>query len=392
LLLILTNYYLSINEIVFTRQEKGKSMYKLNKWIFFIAPCMFFTLAVQALDQFPSQLDDGWQVALPESVGMDPSFVTALKQRSENGIYKELVSVIVVKKGKLIIEEYFNGNNKDTKHDVRSAGKSFTSTLFGLTIDKGLLKSEEQYAFPFIKDYLIAPPSKYIKKLKLKHLLSMSSGFDANVNDLSSPGNEEKMYETADWVEFAVNVPFVNEPGKSWAYASINPTILGFVLETAVKEPLADFADKNLFTPLNITDYIWRKSPKGRIIAAGNLLIKARDMAKLGQLYLDKGKWNGKQVVSEAWINKATSKSFDTGSWMNDYYGYLWWLRNFKVDDKIYPVYYASGNGGQKIYVVPDKALVVAIQTTAYGKGWAHRQSTRILMNAIAAANFDSKI
>ena len=363
-------------------------MFYLIKGIYAIVTFISLSGVVQVSEYRPPQVDDGWQTAFPSSVGLDPGFVINLRKKSANGTYRELTGVIVIMQGKLVIEEYFNGGGIDNKHDIRSAGKSFTSTLFGLALDKGLLESEEEYIFPLLKEYLLASPSNRLKELKLKHLLSMSSGFDANEDDPSTPGYEEKMYETNDWVQFAINTPLSKQPGVSWAYASLNPTIIGFALEVVTNESLEDFAKTNFFAPLQITDYIWQKSPKGRIIAAGNLLIKTRDMAKLGQLFLNNGKWNGKQIISKEWVTKATNKYFDTGYGENSFqegYGYLWWIHNFNVSDAIYPVFFASGNGGQKIYVVPDKELVVAIQTTAYGKGWAHRQSVNILTDAIAS-------
>jgi CubicO group peptidase (beta-lactamase class C family) len=137
---------------------------------------------------------------------------------------------------------------------------------------------------------------------------------------------------------------------------------------------------------LKITDYNWEKSPKNRIIAAGNLLIRARDMAKLGQLYLNKGIWNGKRIISNNWVSKATSPLFSTGlgeKSSHESYGFFWWHHNFKVKNEVHPVSFASGNGGQKIYIVSSKDMIVVIQSKAYGKGWAHKQSAKILLDAI---------
>lgn len=358
------------------------------KGVFLISVLFSVFGCAQATDYIPEQLNDGWATASPTSKGLAEGFIDELRQKSLDGTYKELVSVIVIKEGKLIVEEYFNGSNRNVQHDVRSVGKSFTSTLFGLGLDKGYLKSEEQFVYPLLKGYQKENPPKNLKKLKFKHLLSMSSGFDANVDDPYSIGNEEKMYQTSDWVKFAADIPFIYEPGSHWAYASINPTLLGHGLETALKGSLADFAHNELFLPLKITDYNWKKSPKNRIIAAGNLLIRARDMAKLGQLYLNKGVWNSKRIISNRWINKATSPLYNTGlgeSSSHESYGFFWWHHNFKVENEMHPVSFASGNGGQKIYIVSGKELIVAIQSKAYGKGWAHRQSAKILHDAIQA-------
>jgi CubicO group peptidase (beta-lactamase class C family) len=366
----------------------GQYMNIFCKGLLLISVLFPVLIYAQTTDYIPEQLNDGWITASPTSKGLAEGFINELRLKSQDGTYKELVSVIVIKEGKLIVEEYFNGSKRSVQHDVRSVGKSFTSTLFGISLDKGYIKSEEQLVYPLLRGYQKENPPKNFKKLKFKHLLSMSSGLDANVDDSSSIGNEEKMYETSDWVKFAADTPFIYEPGSHWAYASINPTLLGHGLETALKGSLAEFANNELFLPLKITDYNWEKSPKNRIIAAGNLLIRARDMAKLGQLYLNKGIWNGKRIISNNWVSKATSPLFSTGLGENsshESYGFFWWHHNFKVKNEVHPVSFASGNGGQKIYIVSSKDMIVVIQSKAYGKGWAHKQSAKILLDAIQA-------
>lgn len=316
----------------------------------------------------------------------DRDKIRTLKGNIEEGVFKHINGVVVVSNGKLLIEEYFNGANRYSLHDPRSVGKSFASTITGMAIQDGYLKSEEQplkefYDIHGFENYAVEKESAVIKDL-----LTMSSVFDGDDNT-NSPGNEENMYPTENWVNFTLNLP-VNRtrPAGEWHYFTAGVVLLGDILNKTVPGGLEKYADAKLFKPLGITDYKWQHTPQQVANTAGGIQLRALDFAKYGQLYKNEGMWNGRQLLPSQWVHKTFTRHKTIPRRIEEYYGYLFWNKTYKVADKEYETFYCAGNGGNKIFIFPNHPWVIVITASAYGASYAHSQVDKMMTDYIIPA------
>lgn len=327
---------------------------------------------------------DGFSVS---SESYDRNLIKTLKGNIVEGVFKNISSIIVIKNGKLLIEEYFNGENRDTLHDPRSVGKSFSSAITGIAESEGYFKNEEQTLKEFYNIRSYDNYSIQKENVSIKDLLTMSSVFDGNDDDSNSPGNEENMYPTPDWVKFALDLPLnLSRPKDEWHYFTAGVVILGDILNKTVPGGLEKYADQKLFKPLGITNYKWQYTPQNVPNTAGGIRMNALDFAKYGQLYKNRGKWYGKQVIPEEWVNKTFTKYKSIPDRKDEFYGYLFWNKKYQVKDKAYETFYCAGNGGNKIYVFQDQPLVIVITATAYGAPYAHSQEDKMMTDYILPA------
>ncbi len=312
----------------------------------------------------PKDLGDGWKTNNLKSQSVDTTLIyklfSQLKDR-ENKIH----SVLLVKGNQIIIEEYLNGQIVDQKHDLRSATKSITSILMGIAIDKGFIDSINDP----ISKYLKSPiPNKNLdqrkEKITIKHLLTMSTGLDCNDWDKKSKGREDKIYKKNDWLQYFLNLPMINEPGEVSNYCTMGQILATEIISQASGMTIDKFAEQYLFNPLDINYVSWGHTSNKKIIPSGKrLYMTSRDMAKIGQLILNKGKWNEKQLISEKWIEESTTPK--TKITEIDY-GYLWWNIPFKANGKMFVSKTATGNGGQYIMVLPELDIVAVFTGGAY--------------------------
>jgi CubicO group peptidase (beta-lactamase class C family) len=226
------------------------------------------------------------------------------------------------------------------------------------------------------------------EKITIKDLLNMRSGLDANEEDPSSPGNEANLDKSADWIHTVYDVPMKGAPGKEYNYCSINAFLTGAIIENVSHMLLDEFAKVNLFEPLGIQDYRWRQVPINRITGQGNLSITTRDMAAIGELMLNDGVVKSRRVVSHDWTagSLASQVAISHSDTYADFYGYMWYTRAEPIGDHKIDVHFASGNGGNKIYIVPSLHMVVAITSSAYNTHYGQRRSQDILCKILAAA------
>jgi CubicO group peptidase (beta-lactamase class C family) len=317
----------------------------------------------------------------------DRDKIKMLKGHVAGNTFRHITSIVALKNGKILLEEYFNGSARDSLHDVRSVGKSFASTLLGMAIRDKYLRTVQQTLNEFYdgKDYRNYSPAK--ERVTLRELLTMSSRFNGDDDDMDSPGNEENMYPTDNWVKFTLNLPLdtVKYHGQ-WHYFTAGVMLLGSILDKIIPGGLEKYADANLFKQLGITRYQWVYTPQHVPSTAGGIRMKALDFAKYGQLYANAGRWNNRQVVPKEWVNETLSHQLPITGRENEYYGYLFWNKTFHSDGKAYEAYYCSGNGGNKIYILKDQPLVVVITATAYGQSYAHAQVERMMEEYILPA------
>ncbi|MBC7850993.1 MAG: serine hydrolase [Chitinophagaceae bacterium] len=317
----------------------------------------------------------------------DRNKIKELKGNIEAGVFKKISSIVVIRNGKILIEEYFNGASRSTLHDPRSVGKSFASTIAGIAIDKKHLGGTNQqlsefYTLSNFKNY-----SEAKSTVSLGDLLTMSSAFSGNDDDGNSPGNEENMYPTEDWVKFALDLPTrFDTSKKQWRYFTAGVVLLGDILNKSVPDGLEKFAHANLFKPLGITNYRWQYTPQKVPNTAGGIQMNALDFAKYGQLYKNGGAWKGQQILSKNWVEASLEKQIQIPGRENEFYGYLFWNKSFRINNSSYEAFYCAGNGGNYILIFKDQPLVIVITATAYGQSYAHPQVTRIIEEFVLLA------
>jgi len=319
-----------------------------------------------------------WQISTAK---IDTTQIEELNRKILTRTFKDITSVVVIKDGKLLIEEYFNGATRKSLHDTRSVGKSFASTLLGIAIKEGYIKSETQTLNEFynLKSFQNYSSSK--DSITLKSLSTMSSTFDGSDMNSESPGNEENMYPTKNWVDFTLNLPIdkTKVADKRWDYFTAGVVVLGDIIHKSVPNGLEKYADKNLFKPLGITKFKWQFTPQKVANTAGSIQLRSLDYAKFGQLYKNEGAWNGKQILSQEWIAKSLSQQMTISE--DEYYGYLFWNKTYKVNGMDYEVYYSSGNGGNRIFIFKDQPIVIVITSTAYNTPYGHKQVDKIMQD-----------
>lgn len=321
-----------------------------------------------------------------QSVGVQPDSLAKIIQLIRKTPPNDFRGLVVIKDNKLVVEEYFNTYWRETVHDIRSAGKSVTALLVGIAIDKGLVKSPEQSIYDFFPTTKFKlPPKERRADIRIKHLLMMSSGLDADDDRDNSPGATANWLMHEDWASYALGLPMSFKPGEKFIYSDVCPLLIGAIIEETSGKSLLDFAKENLFKPLGIREFYWYTGVGGRTGPMGNLYITTLDFAKIGLLVLNKGRWDGQQVVNASWIDQVSIKRFDPSNRFATGYGYFWWQGKKEANGKSYEYIYASGNGGNVLFVVPTENLVVSITSGAYGQGYGHTRSNNVFQFVLNA-------
>ena len=316
--------------------------------------------------QLPEKIDGDWEISSLEKEGVDSARIVKLIKNILAGKFPNTHSVLLVKNGKLILEEYFYGNNRDDLHYLASATKSITSILVGISLDEDMLKNIDQNVYELFQDY---QGTEWIDKkyeITVRHLLSMTSGIEWDENRTASDPRHDyfAMRRGGDWIRYVFNKNLVAPPGQKFNYNGGLSALLGEIIRRASGLDAEKFSEKYLFSPLGISHYSWLIYNDGSINTGGGLLLKSRDMAKIGQMMLNNGKYNGKQIVSEKWITESTKNHvFDKLNPLGSGYGYQWWLGEISINGQEIKTYFAQGRGGQCIFIVP-RMKVTAIFTS----------------------------
>jgi CubicO group peptidase (beta-lactamase class C family) len=318
----------------------------------------------------PDASPGGWETGSAEDVGLDAGRLGAMVERIRSGSEGPLHSVLIVRHGRLAVEEYFGPSSVDDVHSMQSVTKSVTSLLVGITLDDRRLPSEDTPVLDALPRYADLKGDPWRDALTVMHLLSMRSDLAWREEPYAGSDLEALNGSTGDWVRFVLDRPLLAPPGSEWQYDSGGVIVLGAVIRAAEDEDVVAFARRRLFAPLGIERDRWFRSPyDGLPHTGGGLYLRARDMARLGQLVLQGGAWGGRPVVSQAWLDKSAGRV--TGPltfWRHPvYYGLLWWL--FPMSGRVDPdpaepdIVTASGAGGQWIFVV--RALDMVVTFTA---------------------------
>lgn len=311
----------------------------------------------------PPQSQDGWAVLSMDTSKTEVKGLFGEIEKIQNGIYPEIHSLLIVSEGKLVLEEYFPGHNsngayikftKDVPHEVQSASKSFRSALIGIAIDKGFIEGVDArlfYFFPYHAHLITEQKNRIL----LHHILTMSSGLDWDEWSYAytdSRNTLRGMYELpyAEWTNYILSRPMAYEAGSRWVYNTGSSIMLNTIIMQSISFSFTDFVRQYYSDPLECS----------RVPGVGNPLggeTLPRDMAKLGYLYLNDGKWKGREIVSKSWIEQSTNQYFQIGP--TEGYGYQWWIRSYTTNKGTYGSFYASGNGGQYIIVIKELNLVI---------------------------------
>jgi len=291
-----------------------------------------------------------FETSAPEAQGVAPRALFDWLDAVERDV-DALHSFVLVRHGKIISEGWWTPYEKDRPHMLYSLSKSFTSTAIGMAADEGRLSLDDKVA-AFFPDRLPALPSDNLARMRVRDLLCMGSG---NANDTLTPMKEGA---DADWIKVFFAQPVEHEPGTFFKYNTGATYMLSAILQKATGQSLLDYLTPRLFGPLGIQDATWEVSPQGIHTGGYGLKVKTRDIAALGQLYLQKGTWNGKRLLSEKWVGLATSKQISNGDkpdsdWSQGY-GFQFWRCRHNA-------YRGDGAFGQYCIVMPDQDAVLAI-------------------------------
>jgi CubicO group peptidase (beta-lactamase class C family) len=301
--------------------------------------------------RMPDKLKDGWETSSLTDEGLDPDLIDQLVTAVANGNFGFIHSLLIARNGHLVLEEYFYNHDREEPHRLASATKSIASLLVGIAIDQGFLDGPGQGILDFFPEYA-AEAAPGWEKVTLGHILTMSAGVGWTKTDLDG------FYASGDHFATVFKQPISGMPGEMFEYVSPNVDLLAGVIKQASGLYADKFAEKYLFEPLGITTYRWDYGKwQGHPLMDGSLALRPRDMAKIGQMVLDRGKWHGVQVVSSRWIEESTASHIEAGG--PDDYGYLWWRASALFDGRMVKGVFASGIGSQFIFILPEYDLVV---------------------------------
>ena len=319
----------------------------------------------------PPVLEDGWQTGTLEEVGINRAaiekFIQTVVDTPMNAVNaREDHGILIARHGKLVLEEYFHGENREKPHDTRSASKSVASDMIGAAIFSGIRVKTSDFVYKTMNGGEFPPDLEPRKKaLTLEHLLTMSSGLDCDDWDTpeNSPGFEDNMWEQTaqpDFYKWTLALKMVRAPGEKAFYCSAGSNLVGGVLARAAKQRAQELFRKLLAEPLGIKRYYLLVSPAGDFTITGGARFLPRDFMKLGQLHLNGGVWNGRKIFTPEWSRRATSTAFTEVGGRQRQYGYLWWINEYPYKGRTVRAYFAAGNGGQIVMAIPDLDLVIA--------------------------------
>jgi CubicO group peptidase (beta-lactamase class C family) len=272
--------------------------------------------------------------------------VSRIIQEEEMGVE----SVLVVKEGYLVMDEYYEPFTMGETHKIYSCTKSVVSTLIGIAIEEGYIEGVNQTLLDFFPDRTPKNMSVWKEEMTLENLLTMTAGFDAKDSWLYDWVGLDRMYKSPDALQYVLGLDVIEEPGTRFEYTNGVSHLLSCIINETTGMSTLEYANDSLFTPLGFDDVVWKNDSLGRNWGYSTLNLTSHDMAKFGYLFLNNGTWDGEQIVPEFWVHDATRKHVDAPLWPG--YGYQWW-----IDD--WGHYLALGYRGQLIFVVPVDNLVV---------------------------------
>jgi len=348
----------------------------------------------------PPDLGDGWAVGTPIDAGFDVDALLQLTLDIRGGQFPNTHAALIEYDGRLVFEEYFEGSDerwgtpiahrvigRDSLHDLRSVSKSVTAAALGIALGSGY---EEALARPVVSFFPDFDQEAESRAVTLHQALTMTSGLEWNemsVPYTSATNDEIRTYSVADPVAYVLSRPVRDEPGSAWYYNGGITQVLAGIVQQLTGQALDDFTAQALFVPLGITSFEWLGSPTWdppMPAAMSGLRLSARDLARIGSVYLHGGRWNGEQVVPAGWVERSMTRHVpEIGIWSNGGmwgYGYQWWTGRFPDGPTVVA---AVGNGNQRLFILPEERLVVTVLAGEYNSFEGHSEA--LLLRILAA-------
>ena len=333
---------------------------------------------------------NGWRECDPGEVGMDREVLKDMNYEIASLVENdyEIHSVLIIREGYIIAEQYYSRYfDPDTEHKIHSCTKSFTSALIGIAIAEGFIQGIDDTMIDFFTDYDIENMSPQKQGITLEHILTMSAGLDWNELDYlyTDPQNTHYQWKRSDdWIQFVLDRPMEYTPGEVQDYNSGLSELLAYIIQKSTGMRADSFALERLFTPMGIDEYYWPTNPQGYARGGGGMRLTPRNMAKLGYLHIQDGKWEDKQIIPENWIQESGRKHIVSQHIPGFWYGYQFWV----TEDGL--MYTALGYAGQWIMIVPEYDLV-AVFTNHFDEGVPAQEGTpmRLFYDYIMAAVLD---
>jgi CubicO group peptidase (beta-lactamase class C family) len=343
---------------------------------------LFFVTALSLTPAaaFPTK---GWSASTPAAEGLDASVLDRLDAELSSGKHGYVDGLLVIRNGRVVYEKTYRNDyaklfqtapdrvpgpynyydpawypyeHGSDLHTMQSVSKSVTSALVGIAIRRGEISGVDAKAVPYFSAYRVATDPRR-ERMTLKDLLTMTSGirWDETTVDYTDPANScARMEASKDWIQFVLDQPMAAEPGSTFVYSSGVTELLAEVLRKATGKQADAYAAEHLFGPLGISRFYWKKTPTGHPDTEGGLYLTARDLAKIGYLYMKDGVWEGRRILPEGWASASTRRQSDpTGEDASMRYGYQWWVLPGKTAS-----YAGIGYGGQLLVVVPSLELI----------------------------------
>ncbi len=383
----------------------------------------FFLVAIGILivvDAALAQSPDFWPKSTPQAVGLNPKVLAELDADIVAGKYGYIDSILVIRHGWLVFDRsyphdyiqiygkqaqapgafnahdptgpynYFNSwwhpfYRRGDLHSMQSVTKTVTSVIIGVAVARGEFPDLATPILKFFDESKVANIDVRKRRINIRHLMTMTGGFDWN-EDLpyTDPNNTGVLMEaSSDWVQFAIDRKMAREPGIILNYNSGEAQLLSYIFHAATGRDIEEYAAEHLFAPLGIERYFWKRSPSGLIDTEGGLYLNPHDLAKIAYLFLKKGAWKGKLIVTSEWIVESVTPHVQDGQ-SGVKYGFMWWLYPYGDGSRF--AWTGSGFGGQKVIIVPEHDIVLVVT------GWnilpdnprlGHQEAIDLIMRAV---------
>jgi CubicO group peptidase (beta-lactamase class C family) len=341
----------------------------------------------------PVQLDDGWPVSTLEAEGIDQVVIEKFVQKlidmpQDNVSTSQVHSLLIARHGKLVLEEYFHGFDRDTPHDTRSASKSWTNVLIGAAMQAGVPIRLDSPVYGTLLGAVPPDLDPRKKAMTLEHLISMTAGFDCDDSG-ERPGDEDPMQEQTaepDWYRYSLNVPMAWNSGEQIVYCSMKPNLAAGMLEKIAGEPLPEMFYRLVAKPMRMEKYHLFLQPTGQPYGGGGHHFTTRDFMKLTQLFLNEGEWEGRQIVSSEWARKSGAALRVLSPRSGQTYGYLWNSFAYPYRGRKLHSYFPGGNGGQVYIGIPELDLLIAFTGGSYADGVLFRPQREFVPEDILPA------
>jgi CubicO group peptidase (beta-lactamase class C family) len=325
------------------------------------------------------------------SAGLDAKPLAELERAIAREEYPKTTSVLIIRNGDLVYEHYFGMGRQSLLNNTRSATKFLTTLALGAAIGDRAILSEQVPAFGYLADlkpFKNGSPAK--DAITLKDMLTMSSALDCDDNEDNSPGNEDNMHSQTNWTRWAVDLPTISGYAHDasglgpWRYCTTNAFLIGQIIQRATQVPVDRYTEEKILRPLGISKWNWSYSPAHEAMTGGGLELRSPDLAKIAWMVVSGGRWGGRQIVPESWIEAALTIRRDSRP--GQHYGYFIFEEDYGTACGTLPVWYMAGNGGSQILMLRHLNAAIVITRAAYNVHGSSAQTADMLKKYILPA------